>query len=155
VPASSFAYPVFLLVDRDRAMVIAVIAMGMVQGSFVEIILMIPMGHKRMPTVLMPARAGDRSARSRILGIDLKRMLIVMSLVHGVKMTIMQIIRMIIMGQRNMPTMLSMSMGMLIVNGMAHMHIPFKAMNVLLPFQSIAQRTRKINYKSIIETLYH
>jgi hypothetical protein len=62
-------------------MVITVIAMGMVQASLVEIILMISMGHERVPTVLMPARAGDRSALSGILGIDLKHMLIVMPLV--------------------------------------------------------------------------
>jgi hypothetical protein len=77
----SLCWRVFLLVNRDRTMVIAMIAMGMVQGPFIEIILMIAMGNERMPTILMPARTGDRSALSGILGIDLKHMLIVMPLV--------------------------------------------------------------------------
>jgi hypothetical protein len=56
-----------------------------------------------------------------------------------VKVAIMQVIDMILMGKRNMPTMLSMGMGMLIMNGMAHRNVPFKEMNVPLLFQSIAQ----------------
>ena len=36
------------------------------------------------------------------------------------EMTIMQIVGMAVMGKRNMPTMLSMDMGMLLVSGMAH-----------------------------------
>lgn len=151
----SLCWRVFLLVNRDRTMVITVIAMGMVQGSLVEIILMISMGHERMPTILMPARAGDRSARSGILGIDLKHMLIIMPLVRGVKMTIMQVIDMILMGKCHMSAMLSMNMGMVIVNGMVHIHIPFKAIHVLFLSLNIAQKTGKINYKFIIETLYH
>jgi hypothetical protein len=119
-------------------MVIAVIAMGMVQGSLVKIVLMIAVGNERMPTILMPARAGDRSALGGILRIDLKHMLIVMPLVWGVKVPFMQVIDMILMGKRNMPTMLSMDVGMLIVNGMAHMNAPFKAVDVLFLFQSIA-----------------
>jgi hypothetical protein len=90
-------------------MVITVIAMGMVQASLVEIILMVSMGHEQMPTILMPAHAGDRGALCGILGSDLKHMLIVMSL----------------------------------------------AIHVLFLSLSITQKTGKINYKIIIETMHH
>lgn len=134
VAGLSLCWRVVLLENRDRTMVITVIAMGMVQDSFVEIILMIPMGHERMPTILMPARAGDRSALRGILGIDLKHMLIIMPLVHGVKMTIMQVIDMPIMHKRNMSTMLSMNMGMVIVNRMTH--LPFLSKQYMCCFFS-------------------
>jgi hypothetical protein len=81
MPGFSLCLRLFPLADRNRAMVIAVIAMGMVQGSLVKIVLMIAVGNERMPTILMPARAGDRSALGGILRIDLKHMLIVMPLV--------------------------------------------------------------------------
>jgi hypothetical protein len=126
-------------------MVIAVIAMGMVQGSLVEIILMISMGNELMPAVLMPTSAGDRCARWGILVIYLKHMLIVMSPMWGMKMPLMHVIDVTIMGNRNMPTMLSMNMVMLIVSGMVHMNVPFKEMNMSFLFQSIAQKTGKIN----------
>jgi hypothetical protein len=155
MPGLSLCLRLFPLADRNRAMVIAVIAMGMVQGSLVKIVLMIAVGNERMPTILMPARAGDRRALGGILRSDLKHMLIVMPLVRGVKVPFMQVIDMILMGKRNMPTMLSMDVGMLIVNGMAHMNAPFKAVDVRFLFQSIARRTNKINYKFIKETSYH
>ena len=125
-------------------MVIAVIAMGMVQGSLIEIILMISMGNERVSAALMSARTRDRSARHGIVGIHFKHMLIVMPLVRRMEVTIVQVIDMTIMGKRRMPTMLSMHMGVLLVCCMAHNNVPFK--NMLFLVHSIAQKTREINY---------
>jgi hypothetical protein len=54
-----------------------------------------------------------------------------------VEVTIMQIVGMAAMGNRDMPTMLSMDMGVLIVSGMAHEKTPLRAMNDSCSLSSI------------------
>jgi hypothetical protein len=71
------------------------------------------------------------------------------------EVTIMQIVCMAVMEKCNMPTMLSMDMGVLIMSGMTHQKTPFSAWTNLSLFLSIPQKMPKINYKFIIETLYH
>ena len=71
-----------------------------------------------MPTPLVSARAGNRCVCRGIVGIDFEHMLIIVPLVGCVEMTVMQVIDMAVMGERHMPTLCTMDMGMLIVNGM-------------------------------------
>jgi hypothetical protein len=62
-------------------MVIAVIAMGMVQHSLIEIIQMISVRNDLVPTVLVSAGTGGGSARGRILCVYFEHMFIIVSLV--------------------------------------------------------------------------
>jgi hypothetical protein len=101
-------------------MVIAVIAVGMMQHSLIEIILMIAVRNKWVPTALVSACTGDWSALGGIMCVHFQHMFIIMSLVQRMEVAIMQIVGMAVMRKRDVPTMLSMDVGMLFVSGMAH-----------------------------------
>ena len=81
VTGSRFASLDVLLLNCYRPMVIAVIAVGMMQHSLIEIILMISVRNDLVPTALVSAGTGDGSARGRILCVYLEHMLIVVPLV--------------------------------------------------------------------------
>jgi hypothetical protein len=62
-------------------MVVAVVAVGMVQHSLIQVIQMIPVGNRWVPTALVPARAGDRCTPGGIVRVHFKHMFIVVPLV--------------------------------------------------------------------------
>jgi hypothetical protein len=101
-------------------MVIAVIPVRMVQHALIEIILMIAVRNDWVPTAVVSACTGDWCAPGGIVRVHFQHMLIVVPLVWRMEMTIMQIVGMVVMGKRKMPTMFSMGMGVLLVSGMTH-----------------------------------
>ena len=98
------------------------------------------MGNLLMPTTLVSARAGDRCVCRGIVCIYFEHMLIIVPLVRCVEMTVMHVIDMAVMGERHMPTLCTMDMGMLIVNGMVQQKTPFHKWNHLFLFLSIPQK---------------
>lgn len=105
-------------------MVIAMIAMRMVQFPLVEIVLVISMGNDGMVAALVSARASNRCTSGGILRGHFEHMFIIMPLVGGMQMSIVQVIDMVVMDQRQVPTLRSMSMRVLIVDGMTHQETP-------------------------------
>jgi hypothetical protein len=95
----------------DRAVVIAVIAVRMVQVAIDEIIDVVPMRHgfvtaRRAVNVarLMAATVVIRSALVGIFRIDRERMLVDVIAVHVMQMAVVQIVDMIVVLDRRMPT---------------------------------------------------
>ena len=69
------------LLKRDWPMVIAVIAVGVMQRSLIQVILMIPVRNDRVSTALVSACTGNGSACGGIVSVYFKHMLIVVALV--------------------------------------------------------------------------
>jgi hypothetical protein len=95
-------------------MVVAMIAMGMVQPSIHEVIDMVPMGHGFMPAGrAVRVRAGRlRGAVHGIGRVDWNGMLINVILVRVMQMAIVKIIDMIIVPDRRMPAVAAMHVAM-------------------------------------------
>ena len=112
-----------------RAVVVAMIAMGMVQPFTHEIIDVIPMGHGFMPagrTMLVRA-AGLRRALHGICGVDCDDMLIDVILMQVMKMAVMEIVDMALMTDRRMPavgTVLVGMIGMMLLGAGGHSILP-------------------------------
>jgi hypothetical protein len=95
-------------------MVIAMIAVGMVQPSIHEVIDMVPMGHGFVPAGRAVRVRADRLRRAlnRIGRVDWDGMLINVTLVRVMQMAIVKIIDMTIMPDRRMPTVWTMHVAM-------------------------------------------
>ena len=106
-------------------MIVAVIAVRMVQASVHEIVDMITVRHgfvSAVPAMLVRA-ASLRSAGHRVCRADRNDMLVNMVTVHMVQMAIVQIIDMAVMANRRMPTARAMRMdviGMVLLGAGGH-----------------------------------
>jgi hypothetical protein len=98
-------------------MVIAMIAMGMVQPSIYEVIDVVPMRHGlvRAGRTMLVRAAGFWRALHGIGSTDCDNMLVNMILVHVMEMTIMEIIDMTVVTDRRMPTVGTMPMGVVMM----------------------------------------
>ncbi len=106
-------------------MVIAVIAMTVVQPPIDQIIDVIAVRNQRMPATVVPAPARNRRAPIGILGAHGDHVLIVVSFVRVVQMPIVKIVDVSIVENAQMPAMLTVHMGMRFVDGMSHGKPPF------------------------------
>jgi hypothetical protein len=106
-------------------MVIAVIAVTMVQPSIDQVIDVITVRNQRMPTPSVSALARDRRARIGILDAHGNHMLVVVSLMWVVQMSVVEIVYMPIVKNAQMPAMLVVNVGMRVVDGMSHGKPPF------------------------------
>jgi hypothetical protein len=95
-------------------MVIAMIAMGMVQPSIHEVIDVVPMRHGLVPAgrAMLVRAAGLWRALHGIGCTDCDDMFINMILMHVMEMAIMEIIDMTVVTDRRMPTVGTMPVGM-------------------------------------------
>jgi hypothetical protein len=71
-------------------MIVAVVAMPMMQPSIDQVVVMVPVGHQFMAAALMIARASHWRARRRIHLRNGNHVLIVMTIVRVVQMAIVQ-----------------------------------------------------------------
>ncbi len=101
-------------------MIVAVASMGMVQMPLHQIVHMIPMCHRLMPTARtmhmilgMSAATMIRCAAIGIAHIDLQAMFIDMIAMHVVQMTIVQVVDMAIVLDRRMSAARAMLMGVI------------------------------------------
>jgi hypothetical protein len=119
-------------------MVVAMIAMGMVQPSIHEVIDMVPVGHGFVPAGwAVGVRAGRlRRALNRIGRVDWDGMLINVTLVRVMQMAIMKIIDMIIVPNRRMPAVATMHVAMIdmmLLGASSHRLFPFFVLGLRKP----------------------
>lgn len=91
-----------------RTMVVAVIAMPMVQMTLTEVVHVVAVRHhltctSRLTATAFTACASDRRADCRIRIADFQDMLIVMIAVHRVQMSVVNVIDVTVMPNRKMP----------------------------------------------------
>ena len=92
-------------------MVITMVPMRVMELPLTQIINVITMWNSIMSTFFMPTCTTDWSTTLRILATHSNDMFVIVSLVICMQMTIMQVIEMIIMFYRLMPTMLTVDVG--------------------------------------------
>jgi len=114
-------------------MVVTMRAMGEVQMAGDQIINMVSVRHRLMSAVramamfgLMPFAAMGGGASRRVLRGDTEPMFIDMVAVRMMKMSVMEIIDMTVMEDGQMPTVRSVLMGVMLMDGVvAHRRTPF------------------------------
>lgn len=114
-------------------MVIAMRAMGEVQMAGDQIIDMVSVRHGLMSAVramamsgLMPLAAVGRRASSGVLHGDTEPMFIDMVTMRVMKVSVMEIIGVVVMGDSRMPAVRSVLMGVMLMDGVvAHRRTPF------------------------------
>jgi hypothetical protein len=77
-----------LLRPYEWPMIVTVITVTMVQLTLEEVIDMIAMRNRLVPTIVMPARATDSIAPGRILVAHFNNMLIIVSFMSSMKMSV-------------------------------------------------------------------
>jgi hypothetical protein len=129
-----------------RAVVVAMIAMGMMQPSTHDVIDVVAMGHGFVPAgrAMLVRAAGLRRALHGICGIDCDDMLINVILMQVMKMAVMEIVDMALMADRRMPavgTVLVGMVGMMLLGAGGHDVFSFficgRGDRRLLPFGSM------------------
>jgi hypothetical protein len=83
--------------EDDGAVIIAVIAMRMVQAAVAQIIEMIAMRHEFMAAILMSALAGSRNAGVRIEVADFDDVFVIVVAMSEMQMTVVEVIHVIAM----------------------------------------------------------
>jgi hypothetical protein len=112
-----------------RAVVVAMIAMGMMQPSTHEVIDVVAMGHGFVPAgrAMLVRAAGLRRALHGICGVDCDDMLINVILMQVMKMAVMEIVDMALMTDRRMRavgTVLVGMIGMMLLGAGGHSILP-------------------------------
>jgi hypothetical protein len=129
-----------------RAVVVAMIAMGMMQPSTHEVIDVVAMGHSFVPAgrAMLVRAAGLRRALHGICGVDCDDMLINVILMQVMNMAVMEIVDMALMTDRRMPavgTVLVGMIGMMLLGAGGHSILSFFVYGPggwrLLPFASM------------------
>jgi hypothetical protein len=113
-------------------MIVTVIAVTMVQLTLEEVIDMIAMRNRLVSTIVMPARATDSIAPSRILVAHFNNMLIIVSFMSSMKMSVMEIIDMPIVLNSSVTTMFTVNVCMVCMSCMAHYGSSFKVKMIVV-----------------------
>jgi hypothetical protein len=124
-------------------MIIAVVAVRMMQVSLDQIIGVIPVRHRFMAAAramamscIMAAAAVVRRAALGIVGAHFHDMLVDVILVRMMQMAVVEIIDVSLMSNRDVPATWSMNMGMIGVNGVImRSHASFLSRGLVDPFQ--------------------
>ncbi|PDV98343.1 hypothetical protein A9Q02_15785 [Candidatus Chloroploca asiatica] len=106
--------------DLKGAVIIAMVAVNVVQAPVDEIVEMVAVGHERMPTADMTTCARNGGAAIGIGCTHRNHMLIVMARVGMMQMPIVQIINMPLVAYPYMAAMLAMHMRMVLVLRTTH-----------------------------------
>ena len=115
--------------DLDRAVIVAMIAMRMVQAAIDQIIDVIAMGHRLMAAIRPMHMAGIMAlaglavvAAVRVLGADLDDMLIDMIAMRVMEVPIVKIIHMVAMADGGMAAILTVLMRVIVVDAAVVAH---------------------------------
>lgn len=117
-----FARPVcwWLTGDCDRAMIVTVIAVLMMQAAVDDKIRMVAMRDLLMCAALMRASTRDRRASVRIRGVHFEGVLIVMALMLRVQVAVVQIVSVSIMHDAGMAAVVAVNVRMVGMYFVAH-----------------------------------
>ena len=96
------------------------VAVFMVETSIDKVILMIAMRHEFMPAAVVTASAIYRKTARRVSGGDRKGMLVVMAFVFGMKMSVVQVIHMVVMPKAGVSAIRRVNVRMIGVGRVAH-----------------------------------
>jgi len=113
-----------------RAMIIAMVAMAMVQPAINQVIEVIAVRHERMAAPLVTALAGDRRAGIGVCLAHGNHMLVIMPCMRMVEMTIMQKIDMPLVHDPDVTAVFAMHMRVRLVNRVRHQGAPLAEMNM-------------------------
>jgi hypothetical protein len=125
-------------------MVIAMIAMPMVELSLIEIISVIAMRNGLVSAFVMSTCTIRWSTTIRVLATHMDHMLIIVSFMGRVQMTIMQVVQMTIMLDCRMPAMLTMDMGVFLMNVVTHQPFSFVSEIVSLHTCALFRTTQPV-----------
>jgi hypothetical protein len=105
--------------------IIAVVAMPMMQASIDQIVEVIAVRHERMSAAIVSAETRDRRAAIRIGSADFDHMLIVVIVMLSVQVTVVQVVNVIAMHNAQMSAMLGMPVCVIGVHFVFHQLMPF------------------------------
>jgi hypothetical protein len=111
--------------NRDRPVIVAVIAVWVVQATIYQIIVVIAVRYPLVPTLGMPTLAGNRLAFGGVGVADSNHMLIVVPLVGVVQVPIVQVIYVPVVLNAGVPTVRAVGVGVVGVDGAAHLGLSF------------------------------
>jgi hypothetical protein len=103
--------------EDDGAVIIAVIAMRMVQAAVAQIIEVIAMRHEFMAAILMSALAGSRNASVRIEVADFDDVFVIVVAMGEMQMAVVEVIHVIAMLQACVSAVFAVRMSVVGVRG--------------------------------------
>jgi hypothetical protein len=106
-------------------MVVAVIAVAMMQATVNQIIDVIAMRNGRVAAAVVITHARDRPARCRVLVANCDDMLVIMSIVRVVQMPVVQIIDVPVMQNARVAAVLTMRVCVIVMGVVAHHSLLF------------------------------
>jgi|YNPBryunderm2012_1023409.scaffolds.fasta_scaffold01680_9 hypothetical protein len=101
-------------------MVVAVVAVAVVQAAVHQVVEMVAVGHQRMAAAIVTAPAHHRGAAIRVRLTHGDDVLIVVALVRVVQVTVVEIVYVVIVLDAQVPAVLAMHMGVVGMNGVGH-----------------------------------
>jgi hypothetical protein len=104
----------------QRAMIVAMIAVPVVQSAAGNVIEMVAVRRRRVITAIVAAGAGGRGASDRIPGGDFDDVFVVMIAVQRMHVAVVQIIGVIAVQHRRVPAIRAVNMGMIFMCCMIH-----------------------------------
>jgi len=118
-------YPWGLTEHGDGAVVVAMVAVRMVQAPVDQVIIVVAVWYALVPAAIVPALAGNRVAAGGVLGTDGNHMLIVVAVVRVMQMPIVQIVHVITVLDAGMTTVVAMHMRVRFMFCTCHCHRSF------------------------------
>jgi hypothetical protein len=106
--------------EFDGAVIVAVIAVFVVQATVHQIVLMIAVGYEFVTALFVAAEAFDGRALAGIGCADGQRMLIIVAFMGAVQVSIVQIVHMAVVLDASMAAVLAVNMRMVGVYGVGH-----------------------------------
>jgi hypothetical protein len=137
-PVSQSSY--LWLEHRHGAVVIAMVAVGMVQAPVHKVVEMVAVGHLLVPAALVATLAGKWRAVGRVLGANRDHVLVVVPGVLGVQMPVVQEVNVVSVLDAGMPAVGAMDVLVIGVGLVAHVvpHSSYCALAARSPFRSPA-----------------
>jgi hypothetical protein len=103
--------------ENDGAVIIAVIAMRVVQAAVAQIVEMIAMRHEFMAAILVSALAGSRNAGVRIEVADFDDVFVIVVAMSEMQMTVVEIIHVIAMSDARVSAVFGVRVSVVGVRG--------------------------------------
>jgi len=118
------------LQHRHRAVVVAVIAMAVVQATVNQVVVMIAVGHQRVAAAIVAALAGDWRAGVGIGRAYREHVLVVVTLVGVMQMAVVQIVHVALVRKAYVSAMLAVDVGVIAMRVVSHNALLFISVGV-------------------------
>jgi hypothetical protein len=101
--------------------IVAVVAMRVVQTTVDQEIDVVAMGHLRVAAVVVLAGALHRGAMGRVGGVDLQHMLIVVAVVGRVQVAVVEVVHVAVVADARVAAVVAVDVPVLVVDVVAHL----------------------------------